>query len=99
MNLAQIGIEVTNPEQTIEIEGRSFAELALYLHGHAINLDMVASVLESVGQDFTPERLDAARDSVSMLSEAMRDNVMELLRLAREQGLRFTLVGEQRPRH
>lgn len=99
MNLEQLGIQITDQEQVLEIEGRSLAEMALYLHGHAINLDMVATVLESVEQDYTPERLAGVRKAIGMMAEGVRGNVAELLRVMREQGLRFTLVGEQRPKH
>jgi hypothetical protein len=99
MNLSQIGIEVTNPEQTVEIEGGSFGELCLLLHAHAANLELVVRVLESENTDGSNQRLLSAQQALTNMSNAMRDALHEHLRLAREQGLHFTVVGGQQARH
>lgn len=99
MNLEMIGVQVLNPELAIEIAGDSYMEFVMYLHGHAVNLEMVLRVLESLNPDGSNERLKAVHRSISMLISPVRDNVQELLRLAKAQGLQIGIVDPQPVQH
>lgn len=99
MNLEQLGVEVLNPEQVIEIEGGSFAEFCLILHTHAANLELAAHVLELENPGGANSRLLSSQQALVNLAGAIHGALHEHLRLAREQGLQFALVGERRKKH
>lgn len=99
MNLKSIGLEVTNPEHHVEIEGDNFGELCLFLHAHASNLEMLAHVLEMENPSGANKRLLSAQQAMGGMAGAVRNMLHEHLRLAREQGLHFTVVGGQQARH
>jgi hypothetical protein len=99
MNLSSIGIEVTNPEQTVEIEATSFGEFCLLLHSHAANLELVARVMELENPGGANQRLLSSQQALTNMANGMRGALHEHLRIAREQGLQFKIAGEQRTSH
>ncbi|WP_131111290.1 hypothetical protein [Sulfuricystis thermophila] len=99
MNLASIGLEVTNPDQSVEIEGSSFGEFCLFLHAHASNLEMLVRVVEMENPDGSNTRLLSAQQAMTNMSNAVRNALHEHLRLAQEQGLRFAIKDGPRTAH
>lgn len=93
MSLESFGVEVTNPECIIEVEGRSFAEFILYLHLHVENLDKAARALEGANPKGDNAMLMGVQRTLSAMCSTSRTALHEHLRLAGEQGLRFGIVS------
>jgi len=97
--IEKLGVRVSNPDQSITIEGMSFAELVLFEHLRAENLRRCVAVL-ALGNDVQTsaepesERMAELQIQLQAMANASAGTLQELLRIARAQGLRFEVIGD-----
>lgn len=87
----RLGVTVANPEQTVSIKGRSFAEIITHLALHIETLNKVNAVLNQENPGGENERLAEVQNAVQATANSTTVMLYEHLRWATEQGLRFVL--------
>lgn len=92
MNIETLGVRVSNPEQHINLEGKSFADLILFQHMHAANLQRCVAALSAGNPHGDNELLAEVQAQMQAMVNASSGVLQEYLRVAREQGLRFEIV-------
>lgn len=96
--IEKLGVRVSNPEQSITIEGGAFADLVLYQHLSAENLRRCLAALNLANLGGENELLAEVQTQLLAMTSSSSGVLHELLRVAREQGLRFEIIGD-RTRH
>ena len=88
----KLGVRISDPTKTITVEGTSFGELVLLEHLRTENLRRCVVAINLVNQDSSNELLAEVTAQLQAMVGASSYTVQELLRMAREQGLRFEIV-------
>lgn len=94
MSIDVFGVRVSNPDCLIVINGESYAEMICYQHLHTENLKRLVSGLHAANRDGSNELLAALQVNAQAMANASLNAVMEHIRIAQMQGLRFELVSE-----
>lgn len=94
MGINVFGVRVSNPDCLIVINGESYAEMIFYQHLHTENLKRFVSCLYAANRDGSNELMAALQVNAQAMLNASLSVVMEQIRIANLQGLRFELVSE-----
>jgi hypothetical protein len=92
MSIEKLGVRVANPETTITLEGTSYAELVLFEHLRAENLLRCILALNVAAPHGEDELLVEVQTQLQGMANASAGVLQDLLRVAREQGLRFEIA-------
>lgn len=92
MSIESLGVRVTNPEQSINIEGPSYAELVLFEHLRTANLRRCVAALGVQNPHGEVELLTEIAAQLQAMANASEGVLQEHLRVARAQGLRFEIM-------
>lgn len=87
MNIENIGVRVTNPEQRISLDGKAFFNIIRFEHLRAANLQRCVDALRA-GNPHGSEQLA----EIEAMVNASAGMLKEHMRVAIEQGLRFEIV-------
>ncbi|MEW6590665.1 MAG: hypothetical protein AB1418_06475 [Pseudomonadota bacterium] len=90
--IEKLGVRVSNPEQAITLEGKSFADLVLFEYLRTENLKRCAAALALELPDGESERLAELQVQLQAMVNASSGVLQEYLRIAGAQGLRFEIV-------
>ncbi len=90
--IEKLGVRVSNPEQAITLEGKSFADLVLFEHLRTENLRRCLVALAALNQDGGDELLAEVAIQLQAMANASAGVLGEHLRIAQAQGLRFEIV-------
>ena len=94
MSRENLGVRVANPEQHINLEGKSFADIILFEHLRTTNLQRCVVALRVGNPHGDNELLAELQVQMQAMANASTGVLNEYLRVAREQGLRFEIVPE-----
>lgn len=91
--IEKLGVRVSNPEQDITLDGKTFADLVLfeYLRTENLRRCTAALALETI-PDGESERLAELQVQLQAMVNASSGVLQEHLRIAHAQGLRFEIV-------
>lgn len=92
MSIESLGVRVTNPEQNINLEGKTYADLILFEHLRVENLRRCVAALGTLNNDGGDELLAEIAAQLQAMANASAGVRQEHLRVARAQGLRFEIV-------
>lgn len=92
MTIEKLGVRVANPEQNINLEGTSFAELVLFEHLRVENLQRCVAALGKLNHDGGDEPLAEIAAQLQAMANASAGVRQEHLRVAHAQGLRFEIA-------
>lgn len=85
----QLGVRVSTPGQNINLEGQSFGDLLAFEHMRVENLRRCVAALGQAHQSDGNELVGEVMVQLQAMLLASTSLVGELLRVSREQGLRF----------
>lgn len=92
MTIERMNVRVSNPEQSINIEGTSYAELILFEHLRTANLQRCVAALGVQNPHGEDELLAEVAAQLQAMVNASAGVLQECLRVAQAQGLRFEIV-------
>jgi hypothetical protein len=92
MTIEKMGVRVSNPDQNINLEGASFAELVLFEHLRTENLRRCVAALGTLNHDGGDELLAEIAAQLQAMANASAGVRQEHMRVAHAQGLRFEIV-------
>ena len=92
MSIEKFSVRIANPEQSITLDGKSFADLVLFEHLRTENLRRCVAALNLGNPDGHSELLTEVQAQLQGMANASAGVLQEHLRIAREQGLRFEIV-------
>lgn len=90
--IEKLGVRVSNPEQSISLDGKSFADLVLFEHLRTENLRRCVAALGTLNPDGGEEVLAEVAVQLQVMANASAGMLGEHLRVAHAQGLRFETV-------
>lgn len=88
----QLGVRVSTPGKNINLEGQSFGDLLAFEHMRVENLRRCVAALNQAHQGDGNELVGEVMVQLQAMLIASTSLVSELLRVSREQGLRFEPV-------
>ncbi|MBI5785191.1 MAG: hypothetical protein HZA64_07025 [Rhodocyclales bacterium] len=89
--IEKLGVRMSNPVP-VTIDAASYAEYIALLHIQVEMLAKTVAILNLENPGGENERLAEVQNAVALIASSTRDALLEHLRLARDQGLRFAIA-------